>query len=62
MTWELSVEMIELSGKIDIDRVPITNSPFDISFDAAKQSVIDTEFGREGLEAFTQAKIINMAK
>ena len=62
MTWELSVEMIELSGKIDIDRVPINNSPFDISFDAAKQSGVDTEFGREGIEAFTQAKIINMAK
>jgi hypothetical protein len=62
MTWELSVEMIELSGKIDVDSVPTTNSPLDISFGAAKQSVIDTQFGREGLEAFNQAKIINMAK
>jgi hypothetical protein len=62
MTWELSIEMIEPSGKIDVDRVPITNSPFDSSFCAAKQSGIDTEFGREGLEAFTQTKIINMAK
>ena len=62
MTWELSVEMSEPSGKIDVDRVPITNSPFDISFGAAKQSGIGTEFGRERLEAFTQAKIINIAK
>ena len=34
----------------------------DVSFGAAKQSGIGTEFGQEGLEAFTQAKIINMAK
>lgn len=54
--------MIEPSGKIDVDRVPIKNSHFDISFDAARQRGIDTEFGREGIEALTQAKIINMAK
>jgi hypothetical protein len=52
MTWELSVEMIEPSGKTDVDRVPITNSPFDISFGATKQSGIGTEIGRERLEAF----------
>ena len=34
----------------------------DISFGAAKQSGIGTELGQEGLEAFTQVKIINMAK
>src|SRR6201990_3116704 len=34
----------------------------DISFGGAKQSGIGAELGREGLEAFTQAKIINMAK
>ena len=34
----------------------------DVSFGAAKQSGIGTEFGQEGLEAFTHAKIINMAK
>ena len=34
----------------------------DISFGGAKQSGIGTELGQEGLEAFTQAKIINMAK
>ena len=34
----------------------------DIPFGGAKQSGIGTELGQEGLEAFTQAKIINMAK
>ena len=62
MTWEWSVEMIEPSGKIDVDRVPIKNSPFDISFGAARQPGIDTGFVREGIEALTQAKTINMAK
>lgn len=34
----------------------------DVSFGAAKQSGVGTEFGQEGLEAFAQAKIINIAK
>ena len=34
----------------------------EISFGGAKQSGIGTELGQEGLEAFTQIKIINMAK
>jgi acyl-CoA reductase-like NAD-dependent aldehyde dehydrogenase len=34
----------------------------DISFGGAKQSGIGIELGQEGLEAFTQVKIINMAK
>jgi acyl-CoA reductase-like NAD-dependent aldehyde dehydrogenase len=34
----------------------------DIPFGGAKQSGIGTELGQEGLEAFTQVKIINMAK
>jgi len=34
----------------------------DISFGGAKQSGIGAELGQEGLEAFTQVKIINMAK
>jgi acyl-CoA reductase-like NAD-dependent aldehyde dehydrogenase len=34
----------------------------DISFGGAKQSGLGTELGQEGLEAFTQAKIISMAK
>jgi acyl-CoA reductase-like NAD-dependent aldehyde dehydrogenase len=34
----------------------------DISLGGAKQSGIGTELGKEGLEAFTQVRIINMAK
>jgi acyl-CoA reductase-like NAD-dependent aldehyde dehydrogenase len=34
----------------------------DVSFGPAKQSGIGFEFGQEGLEAFTQVKIISMAK
>ena len=34
----------------------------EISFGGAKQSGIGAELGREGLEAFTQVRIINMAK
>lgn len=34
----------------------------DISFGGAKQSGIGAELGQEGLEAFTQVRIINMAK
>ena len=34
----------------------------DTPFACAKQSGIGVEMGQEGLEAFTQATIINMAK
>ena len=34
----------------------------DISVGGAKQSGIGAELGQEGLEAFTQAKVIDMAK
>jgi acyl-CoA reductase-like NAD-dependent aldehyde dehydrogenase len=34
----------------------------DVSFGGAKQSGIGNELGQEGLEAFTQVRIINMAK
>jgi acyl-CoA reductase-like NAD-dependent aldehyde dehydrogenase len=34
----------------------------DVPFRGAKQSGIGAEFGQEGLESYTQAKIINMAK
>jgi acyl-CoA reductase-like NAD-dependent aldehyde dehydrogenase len=36
--------------------------PPDIPIGGAKQSAIGAELGREGLEEFTQAKTINMAK
>ncbi len=35
--------------------------PFDVSFGGAKQSGLGVELGQEGLEEFTQAKIINIA-
>lgn len=35
--------------------------PFDVAFGGAKQSGIGVELGQEGMEEFTQAKIINMA-
>src|SRR5262249_40379939 len=36
--------------------------PADTPFSGAKQSGLGTELGQEGLEHFTQAKIINIAK
>ena len=36
--------------------------PFDIPFGGAKQSGIGVEYGQEGLEEFTQAKTVNIAK
>jgi hypothetical protein len=48
MTWELSAEMVEPGGKIDVDGMPTANSHFDISFGAARQSGVGIEFGSEG--------------
>jgi acyl-CoA reductase-like NAD-dependent aldehyde dehydrogenase len=36
--------------------------PPDIPFSGAKQSGLGTEMGQEGLEEFTQSKVINLAK
>ncbi len=36
--------------------------PNDIPFGGAKQSGLGVEYGQEGLEEFTQAKTVNMAK
>ena len=36
--------------------------PHDVPFGGAKQSGLGTEMGQEGLEEFTQAKIVNIAK
>ena len=35
--------------------------PFDVPFGGAKQSGFGAELGREGLEEFTQSKIVNVA-
>lgn len=48
------------TGTVWINR--FLDVPPDVSFGGAKQSGIGRELGREGLEAFTQPKIINMAK
>jgi acyl-CoA reductase-like NAD-dependent aldehyde dehydrogenase len=36
--------------------------PPDVPFGGAKQSGIGTEMGQEGLEEFTQSRIINIAR
>jgi acyl-CoA reductase-like NAD-dependent aldehyde dehydrogenase len=36
--------------------------PPDIPFSGAKQSGLGTEMGQEGLEEFTQSRVINLAK
>ena len=55
----------QVAAKIETGTVWINKfldvSP-DVSFGGAKQSGIGAELGQEGLEAFTQIKIINMAK
>lgn len=55
----------ELAARIDTGTVWV-NKHLDLAPDTpyagAKQSGIGTEFGQEGLEALTQASIINMAK
>lgn len=35
--------------------------PFDVPFGGAKQSGLGVELGREGLEEFTQRRIVNAA-
>ncbi|HMF60979.1 MAG TPA: aldehyde dehydrogenase family protein [Vicinamibacterales bacterium] len=55
----------QVAAKIETGTVWINKfldvSP-DISFGGTKQSGIGTELGQDGLEAFTQVRIINMAK
>jgi acyl-CoA reductase-like NAD-dependent aldehyde dehydrogenase len=48
------------SGTVWINK-PLDLPP-DLPFGGAKQSGIGAEMGQEGLEEFTQAKVINMAK
>ncbi len=48
------------SGTVWINRH--LDLPPDVAFSGAKQSGIGAELGQEGLEAFTQAKVINIAK
>lgn len=48
------------SGTVWINRH--MDLPFDIPFGGAKQSGIGTELGHEGLEEFTQRRVVNMEK
>ena len=55
----------EVALKIDSGQVWVNKHldlPPDVPFGGAKQSGFGTEMGQEGLEEFTQAKVINMAK
>jgi acyl-CoA reductase-like NAD-dependent aldehyde dehydrogenase len=47
------------AGTVWINKV--LDLPFDIPLRGAKQSGVGAEFAREGLEEYTQAKVINMA-
>lgn len=55
---------IAVALKIDTGTVWINKHldlPFDVPFGGAKQSGFGAELGREGLEEFTQSKIVNVA-
>lgn len=55
---------IAIALKIDTGTVWINKHldlPFDVPFGGAKQSGFGAELGREGLEEFTQSKIVNVA-
>jgi acyl-CoA reductase-like NAD-dependent aldehyde dehydrogenase len=47
------------SGTVWINRH--LDLPFDVPFGGAKQSGLGAEHGQDGLDEYTQAKIINMA-
>ncbi len=54
----------DIALKIDSGMVWVNkhlDMPFDVPFSGAKASGLGTEFGRAGLEEYTQRKIINMA-
>jgi acyl-CoA reductase-like NAD-dependent aldehyde dehydrogenase len=63
--WSSSPERAyEVALKIDSGQVWVNKHldlPPDVPFGGAKQSGFGTEMGQEGLEEFTQAKVINMA-
>lgn len=63
--WTSDVERgFQVASRIQSGSVWINKAhelPFDVPFRGAKQSGIGTENGQEGMEEYTQAKIINMA-
>lgn len=55
---------VEVAMKIDSGTIWVNKHldlPFDVPFGGAKQSGFGAELGREGMEEFTQSKIINVA-
>ncbi|HEX4198697.1 MAG TPA: aldehyde dehydrogenase family protein, partial [Caulobacteraceae bacterium] len=63
--WTSNVESgFAVASRIDSGTVWVNKSldlPFDVPFRGSKQSGIGAENGQEGIEEYTQAKIINMA-
>jgi acyl-CoA reductase-like NAD-dependent aldehyde dehydrogenase len=63
--WTSNIERgFAVASKIDSGTVWVNKSldlPFDVPFRGAKNSGIGAENGQEGLEEYTQAKIINVA-
>jgi acyl-CoA reductase-like NAD-dependent aldehyde dehydrogenase len=63
--WTSDIERgFAVASKIDSGTVWVNKSldlPFDVPFRGAKSSGVGAENGQEGLEEFTQAKIINVA-
>jgi acyl-CoA reductase-like NAD-dependent aldehyde dehydrogenase len=64
--WSSDVERaFGVAARIDSGTVWVNqhfNVGLDIPYGGAKQSGLGAELGQEGLEAFTQATVINMAK
>jgi acyl-CoA reductase-like NAD-dependent aldehyde dehydrogenase len=64
--WGANLEQAyEVAAKMDTGTVWVNKHldlPPDIPFAGAKQSGLGTEMGHEGLEEFTQPKVINLAK
>ncbi len=64
--WSSNLDRaFEVAAQIDSGTVWVNKHldlPPDVPFTGAKQSGMGAEMGQEGLEAFTQTKIINMAK
>jgi acyl-CoA reductase-like NAD-dependent aldehyde dehydrogenase len=63
--WTSNIDRgVEVASKVQSGTVWVNkwlDMPFDVPFRGAKQSGIGTELGQEGLEAYTQARIVSVA-
>jgi acyl-CoA reductase-like NAD-dependent aldehyde dehydrogenase len=63
--WTADVQRgIEVASRIQSGTVWVNKAldlPFHVPFGGAKQSGIGVENGQEGIEAYTQARIVNVA-